>query len=320
MMATGLGAMALVTALGIGPFGHGGMGCPTCGPSGYYSAAPSAGYVYPAAPGYAAAGVPSAGGFMTGTPAVAGPYGAGSSMGQLNPYDSPSPWMHGYIQHLPVYGGFRYFRPYNYKHVLSQSTTAGQWGMSPTMPYSQQFWHRYQDKASLTPPGSSGAQTTFATEYARELSRLKAWRDFQASQAAGPGLQNAAVSPAPSAPMPASAEYGAAAAYGPPPAATSPPSPGWPVPHPMAGFGAPASAPAGPGAMVLPPPPSRLSPAGAVAGGVQIEQLQRQVQEQARQIQALQNVLNQQAAPSRSWGDVSTWNGPSRWNPAPRGY
>lgn len=69
----------------------------------------------------------------------------------LYPYDSQEPWMHGYWQEMPYYGGFRAFRPYNYKHVLSQSQTAAGWGMAPNMPYSQQFWPRYQEKASMSP-------------------------------------------------------------------------------------------------------------------------------------------------------------------------
>ncbi len=69
----------------------------------------------------------------------------------LYPYDAQEPWLHGYWQEMPFYGGFRSFRPYNYKQVLSQSQTAAGWGMSPTMPYSQQYWARYQEKASMSP-------------------------------------------------------------------------------------------------------------------------------------------------------------------------
>lgn len=78
---------------------------------------------------------------------VSGPVGSEI----LYPYDSPEPWMHGYFQRMPFYGGFKAFRPYNYKHVLSQSQTASGWGMSPKMPYSQQFWHRYHQQAQLMP-------------------------------------------------------------------------------------------------------------------------------------------------------------------------
>jgi hypothetical protein len=81
-------------------------------------------------------------------------YGYGGGMGtsgseQLYPYDAPEPWLHGYFQEIPAYGGYKYFRPYNYRHVLSQSQTAGGWGMNPTMAYSQQFWHRYQARSRM---------------------------------------------------------------------------------------------------------------------------------------------------------------------------
>lgn len=69
--------------------------------------------------------------------------------GQLYPYDTHYPWVHGYFQEIPAYGGYVSFRPYNYKHVLSQSQAAGGWGLNPTLPYSQQFWHRYHQRASL---------------------------------------------------------------------------------------------------------------------------------------------------------------------------
>lgn len=52
------------------------------------------------------------------------------------PYDAPAPWLHGYFQETPAYGGFHVFRPYNYKHVFVQSQIAAEWGASPTAPYS----------------------------------------------------------------------------------------------------------------------------------------------------------------------------------------
>jgi hypothetical protein len=70
---------------------------------------------------------------------------------QLYPYESQEPWLHGYFQEIPAYGGYHSFRPYNYRHVLSQSQTAAGFGMSPVMPYSQQFWHRYENRANLSP-------------------------------------------------------------------------------------------------------------------------------------------------------------------------
>jgi hypothetical protein len=68
---------------------------------------------------------------------------------QRYPFDTQQNWVHGYHQEIPAYGGYPVFRPYNYKDVLSQSQTAAGWGMSPTMPYSQQFWHRYHDQATM---------------------------------------------------------------------------------------------------------------------------------------------------------------------------
>lgn len=59
-------------------------------------------------------------------------------------YDEPDPWLHGYFQPLPAHHGFKHFRPYNYKHVYAQSRKATEWGHHPQLPYSQQFWTRYQ--------------------------------------------------------------------------------------------------------------------------------------------------------------------------------
>lgn len=78
--------------------------------------------------------------------------GAGS-VGSGEPlfrYDDQERWKHGYLQIMPFYGGHFAFRPYNYHHVFSQSQTAAGWGMPATMPYSQQFWHRYEKMADLS--------------------------------------------------------------------------------------------------------------------------------------------------------------------------
>jgi len=72
---------------------------------------------------------------------------AGCSEGRY-PYDAPEPWTHGYFQEIPAYGGFHAFRPYNYKHVQAQSQLAAEWGLSPTAPYSHQFWRAYRVPAS----------------------------------------------------------------------------------------------------------------------------------------------------------------------------
>ncbi|MCA8991761.1 MAG: hypothetical protein KDA69_09315 [Planctomycetaceae bacterium] len=82
-----------------------------------------------------------------------------SSFGSQEPlyrYDDQEKWKHGWMQDMPYYGGFHAFRPYNYHHVYSQATTAQGWGMS--MPYSQQFWHRYENMTNLLAPAQDGYQ------------------------------------------------------------------------------------------------------------------------------------------------------------------
>ena len=69
--------------------------------------------------------------------------GAGDGL-QLYPYDQQDPWLHGYFQRVPAYGGFSSFRPYNYRHVSAQTQLAQTWGHAHGMPYSQQFWNRYR--------------------------------------------------------------------------------------------------------------------------------------------------------------------------------
>ncbi len=63
----------------------------------------------------------------------------------LYSYDDLDPWKHGWIQVMPFYGGYHAYRPYNYKHVYAQSAQAAAWGMPRSMPYSQQFYHRYEN-------------------------------------------------------------------------------------------------------------------------------------------------------------------------------
>lgn len=75
-----------------------------------------------------------------------GPGSVGSNE-PLFSYDDQERWKHGWIQAMPYYGGYESFRPYNYHHVFGQATTAQGWGMS--MPYSQQFWHRYENMTNL---------------------------------------------------------------------------------------------------------------------------------------------------------------------------
>lgn len=75
---------------------------------------------------------------------------SGTSFGGAEPlyaYDDLDPWKHGWIQVIPYYGGYHSYRPYNYKQLLSQSAQAAVWGMPHSMPYSQQFYHRYENFA-----------------------------------------------------------------------------------------------------------------------------------------------------------------------------
>ena len=115
-----------------------------------------------------------------------GYYAGNGETDQLHPYDSPEPWLHGYIQEIPAYGGYGAFRPYNYKHVPSQSQAAAGWGMPPMMPYSQQFWHRYADEASMQQHLSDVGNN----EYAAELARLRARHDFEAQRSGAMPAQN----------------------------------------------------------------------------------------------------------------------------------
>ena len=81
--------------------------------------------------------------------AYLGPASIGSGE-PLFRYDDQERWKHGWVRAMPYYEGFHSFRPYNYHHVFSQSQTASGWGMPAVMPYSQQFWHRYEKMADLT--------------------------------------------------------------------------------------------------------------------------------------------------------------------------
>lgn len=83
------------------------------------------------------------------TPAPAPWNGVSGRDEQRHPHDSQENWVHGYHQEMPAYRGHPVFLPYNYKHVLSQSQAATAWGLQTNLPYSQQFWHKYQDQAAM---------------------------------------------------------------------------------------------------------------------------------------------------------------------------
>lgn len=76
-------------------------------------------------------------------------YGFEGQYEQRYPFDTQQNWVHGYFQEIPAYGGHVFFRPYNYKDILSQSQVSAGWGHSPVLPYSQQFWHKYHDQATM---------------------------------------------------------------------------------------------------------------------------------------------------------------------------
>ena len=61
-------------------------------------------------------------------------------------YDDQEPWKHGWRKQMSYHEGWHSFRPYNYHHVFGQSQTAATYGQS--MPYSQQWWHRYHSVSS----------------------------------------------------------------------------------------------------------------------------------------------------------------------------
>ena len=84
--------------------------------------------------------------------------GGGGGGDQLYPFDSPEPWLWGHFQEIPAYGGYASFRPHNYKHVLAQMDVAARWGISPTMAYSHQWYHRYRQRGGMHP--------NFGTPYA----------------------------------------------------------------------------------------------------------------------------------------------------------
>lgn len=163
-MSSSLWTMMVVVALGGGPYG-----CPTCQSGGYdngsYAGAPMSGY--------------SSGGGIYSTGMGLNPY-SGSNGDTLLPWDSQEAWMHGYFQEISPYSGYHFYRPYNYKHVFSQADLAYRWGQPQGMPYSQQWWHKYQDRAAMNP--GVQAQVSQTDMYQAEMARLRAWRDFQAEQ------------------------------------------------------------------------------------------------------------------------------------------
>lgn len=174
-MSSSLWAMTVIMALGGGPYD-----CQTCNQGGFVSGAPVGGY----------GGYGGTGGGLYSTGMGLNGY-SGSNGDTLLPWDSQEAWMHGYFQEIGAYPGYTHFRPYNYKHVFSQVDLSYRWGQPNGMPYSQQWWHRYQMRASLT-PAVQMQMSQSQSNYEIEMARLRAWRDYHAEQArsAPPANQN----------------------------------------------------------------------------------------------------------------------------------
>ncbi len=145
--------------------------CTTCGPGGGMAMGGGMQFSPGMMGGSYAAGM---GGF--GNPYDSVSAGGGGGGDQLYPFDSPEPWLHGYFQEIPAYGGYASFRPHNYKHVLAQMDVAGRWGISPTMAYSHQWYHRYRQRAGMHP--------NFGTPYA--ASQTPSYGNIAAAEPASP--------------------------------------------------------------------------------------------------------------------------------------
>jgi|GEM_PF-1720324 len=166
--------------------------CATCGPDG--GTIIDGGMAF--SPGMSAdswsAGM---GGF--GNPYDAVSMGGGGGGDQLYPFDSPEPWLWGHFQEIPAYGGYASFRPHNYKHVLAQMDVAGRWGISPTMAYSHQWYHRYRQRAGMhpnygTPYAATGSGGSFGDMAAAD-SASGSGRFYEPGQADDSLIQAAAM-------------------------------------------------------------------------------------------------------------------------------
>ncbi|MCA9088449.1 MAG: hypothetical protein KDA90_07405 [Planctomycetaceae bacterium] len=129
-----------------------------------------------------------------------GPGSVGSNE-PLFSYDDQERWKHGWIQAMPYYGGYESFRPYNYHHVFGQATTAQGWGMS--MPYSQQFWHRYENMTNLalSAPDDNVLTPVPQQQYQQQPQNFHPLQQQQQQQLMPPQPQYQAPAPTP-APVP----------------------------------------------------------------------------------------------------------------------
>lgn len=150
-------------------------------------------------PGFAGAQTFAGGGDYTGAGSV-------GSTEPLYPYDDQEKWKHGWLQEMPYYHGYHSFRPYNYHHVYGQSQTAAAAGMPTTMPYSQQWWHRYAQQANLNksnqflsapiPPDTFRTTETEADRIQRQLAEIQSQLNAQKQFHAGSTLGGVPLEPA----------------------------------------------------------------------------------------------------------------------------
>ncbi|MFO1019104.1 MAG: hypothetical protein U0903_00165 [Planctomycetales bacterium] len=142
-------------------------------------------------PGFFSRGTPvESAPVVTSTPPSAGPnsapppnassgtgVGAWGSGEPFYPWDAPEPWVHGRFQEMPAYGGYHYFKPYNYRHVMPQSQVAAGWGMPATMPYSQGFFrareYAQQDSQRLSQMQSQYVQELARMQFLLEQERMR---------------------------------------------------------------------------------------------------------------------------------------------------
>ncbi len=173
-MSSSLWAMTVIMALGQTPYG----GCQTCNNGGFVGGVPVGGSFGGGAYGMIGG---ATGGRLYSTGMGLNGY-SGSNGDTLLPFDTQEAWMHGYFQEFGAYNGHQYFRPYNYKHVFAQVDLAYRWGQPQGLPYSQQWWHRYQTRAAITPSVQNQMSQAHA-HYEMEMARQRAWRDYQVEQA-----------------------------------------------------------------------------------------------------------------------------------------
>jgi hypothetical protein len=140
--------------------------------------------------------------------ALAQEYVGAASIGQsepLYPFDDQDKWKHGWLKEMPYYHGYHTFRPYNYQHVYGQSQTAASWGLPATMPYSQQWWHKYSAQANLNrndqiftapaPPGNYNASASDAARIQQQLAEIQAQLNEQKMIHAGSTLGGTVTDP-----------------------------------------------------------------------------------------------------------------------------